>query len=128
MNELVKEWVLKAEGDYNTALRENRARKMPNFDAAGFHAQQCIEKYLKAVLQFYNVPFQKIHDLLTLKELCKPFAPELELYHDLLAYLNQFGVTYRYPGEFASREQAKKAIRAMKILRRILRAKIGLVN
>ena len=48
MNEVVDEWIQKAEGDYVSALREYRARKLPNFDAAGFHAQQCIEKYLKA--------------------------------------------------------------------------------
>lgn len=47
MNELVKEWVDKAEGDYHSAIREFRARKHPNYDAAGFHVQQSIEKYFK---------------------------------------------------------------------------------
>lgn len=42
-----KEWIKKAEGDFQTALREERARKQPNYDAACFHAQQSIEKYLK---------------------------------------------------------------------------------
>jgi HEPN domain-containing protein len=51
MNPLTLEWVDKAEGDYATALRELRARKQPNYDAACFHAQQCVEKYLKAYLQ-----------------------------------------------------------------------------
>ena len=46
----VKEWIQKAEGDYHSAQREYRARKNPNYDAACFHAQQCVEKYLKAVL------------------------------------------------------------------------------
>lgn len=48
MNPLTVEWVNKAEGDFTTALRELRARKSPNYDAACFHAQQCVEKYLKA--------------------------------------------------------------------------------
>ena len=60
MNGLIKEWVGKAEGDYNTALREYRARKHPNYDAAGFHAQQSIEKYLKAILQLKNKRFDKV--------------------------------------------------------------------
>ncbi len=65
MNDLVNEWVKKAEGDFTSALREYRARKSPNYDAAGFHAQQCIEKYLKAILQQYNnIRFEKIHYLL----------------------------------------------------------------
>ena len=63
MNELVKEGINKTEGDYHSALREYRARKFPNYDAAGFHAQQCAEKYLKAILQLRNSRFDKVHDL-----------------------------------------------------------------
>ena len=87
MNEIINEWVQKVEGDFHSALREYRARKLPNYDAAGFHAQQCIEKYLKALLQKQQVPFHKIHDLLALMELCLPFFPELELNRDMLAIL-----------------------------------------
>jgi HEPN domain-containing protein len=50
MNPLTVEWVDKAEGDMATAKRELRARKQPNYDATCFHAQQCVEKYLKALL------------------------------------------------------------------------------
>lgn len=63
MNGLVDEWISKAEGDQATALREYRVRRFPNYDAACFHAQQCVEKYLKAVLQKEGIPFNKIHDL-----------------------------------------------------------------
>jgi len=135
MNELVNEWIQKAEGDFNSALREYRAIKSPNYDASGSHAQQCIEKYLKAILQMNNVQFQKIHDLLALMELCLPFTPELELNKELLvpkglfrAYLNQFAVAFRYPGDSATREQAKKAIKAMKLLRKVLRERLGFPN
>ncbi len=50
MNPLTVEWINKAEADLLTARREYRARKKPNFDAVCFHAQQAVEKYLKAVL------------------------------------------------------------------------------
>lgn len=126
MNELVKEWVQKAEGDFNSALREYRARKLPNYDAAGFHAQQCVEKYLKDLLQMHNVHFEKIHDLLALMELCLPFISELEYHKENLAYLNQFAVAYCYPGESANREQARYAIKAMKALRPVLRGVLDL--
>jgi HEPN domain-containing protein len=122
MNALVREWLEKAEGDYATALREYRARKSPNYDAAGFHAQQCVEKYLKAVLQKNKKPFSKIHDLLSLLELCRCYIPELEIQKELLAFLNQFSVLYRYPGESANCEQAKKAVSAMKSIVRIIKA------
>lgn len=51
MKPAVAEWVSKAEGDFLTGGRELRARKSPNYDAVCFHAQQCAEKYPKAVLQ-----------------------------------------------------------------------------
>ena len=120
MNEIVKEWISKAEGDYHSALREYRARKFPNYDASGFHAQQSIEKYLKAILQLQNIQFPKIHDLLALMKLCLPYTPELELHKELLAYLNPFGISFRYPGESATREDALSANNAMKELRPIL--------
>lgn len=126
MNELVVEWIQKAEGDFVTGLREFRARKLPNFDAAGFHAQQCIEKYLKAWLQMHEIRFEKIHDLLALKELCLSSFPELELYTERLGYLNQFAVAFRYPGDMASREQARRAVAIMQELRSIIRMKMGL--
>jgi HEPN domain-containing protein len=40
-------WWKKAESDYRTMRREVAAEP-PNYDAACFHAQQCIEKLLKA--------------------------------------------------------------------------------
>lgn len=126
MNELVMEWVNKATGDYNSALREFRARKFPNYDAAGFHAQQCVEKYMKAILQLKNMRFEKVHDLLALLQLCLPVAPELELHKELLAFLNPFAVEFRYPGETATREQAREAIKAMKELRPIFEKSLNI--
>lgn len=125
MNELVNEWIQKAEGDFISAWREYRARKLPNYDAAGFHAQQCIEKYLKAILQMNEVRFEKIHDLLALMELGLSLVPELEFHKESLAYSNQFAVAYRYPGESANREQAQRAVKAMKLLRPVLRKALG---
>ena len=63
MTPLTREWVDKAEGDFHTATREARVRKAPNHDAVCFHAQQCAEKYLKALLQEANIPFGKTHNL-----------------------------------------------------------------
>jgi HEPN domain-containing protein len=44
------EWVEKAEGDWHTACRELEVTKSANYDACCLHAQQCAEKYLKALL------------------------------------------------------------------------------
>jgi HEPN domain-containing protein len=50
MNPLTAEWIAKASADLATAGREMRARKDTNYDAVCFHAQQCVEKLLKAAL------------------------------------------------------------------------------
>ena len=44
------EWVEKAEGDWHTSGRELGTTEFPNYDAVCFHARQCAEKYLKALL------------------------------------------------------------------------------
>ena len=69
MNPLTHEWIEKAEGDFATAGRELRARKNPNYEAACFHAQQCAEKYLKAILQEQSIPFGRTHNLIALLDL-----------------------------------------------------------
>jgi HEPN domain-containing protein len=63
MNAILKEWLEKAEEDFAVAIRESRARKNFAFNAVCFHAQQCIEKYLKAVMFRESRPLAKTHDL-----------------------------------------------------------------
>lgn len=50
MNATVREWIAKAEGDYNTAQRELGIVDSPNYDAVCFHAAQAVEKLMKALL------------------------------------------------------------------------------
>ena len=99
MNPLTLEWIEKAEGDFATAQRELRARKIPNYDAVCFHSQQCAEKYLKAMLQEAGVVFSRTHNLVVLLELLKPVAPSWEMMHPQLQLLNGYAVEVRYPGE-----------------------------
>ena len=125
MHGLVLEWVQKAEGDSASAERELRARKAPNYDAACFHAQQCAEKYLKALLTQRDLPFRPIHDLEVLLSLIIPVSPEFELIRDLLLLLNDYAVDFRYPGEIATKEEARAAVKAMRAVRTFIRGKLG---
>ena len=122
MNPLVAEWVDKAEGDYVSALREVRARKSPNYDSACFHSQQCIEKYLKGLLQSDNIPFAKTHDLCLLLDACLPKYPLWEAFRPELEVLTEYAVAFRYPGLSADRDKAKKAVTITTKLRKALRA------
>ncbi len=121
MKKIYLEWIEKAEGDYNSALRELRARKEPNYDAACFHAQQCVEKYLKAVLQKQNIYIPKTHDLNNLLSLLNKIMPALELYRNDLKLLTSYAVEIRYPGETATKGDAKDCVKIMSILRTAIR-------
>ncbi len=94
-----------------TAKRELRARSAPNYDAACFHAQQCAEKHLKALLQEEAIPFGKTHNLSLLLDLLQERHPTLELHRPALAILNAYAVEYRYPGESADKDVARQAVR-----------------
>jgi hypothetical protein len=52
----------------------------------------------------------RTHDLVTLMEHVLPFEPLWEAFRQDLAYLSDFAVAYRYPGETSSKEQARDAI------------------
>jgi HEPN domain-containing protein len=110
-----KEWVSKAEGDFHDVLRGIRARKHPNFDSVCFHAEQCIEKYLKARLVEAGRSFPKTHDLSKILDIATPLEPLWETWRADLNLLSNFAIEYRYPGESATREDA---LRAFDICRR----------
>jgi HEPN domain-containing protein len=126
MNPAVAEWVSKAEGDFVTAGRELRARKSPNYDAVCFHCQQCAEKYLKAVLQANNVRIPKIHYLLEILALILKFDTSYEFLRTDLETLEDYAVHFRYPGEFAEKDQAQAAYQAAKVVREFVRQKLGI--
>lgn len=126
MNELVREWIEKAEADSRTAERESRVTDGPNWDAVCFHAQQAIEKYFKALLQEQGIPFPRIHDLSILAKPLFPGYPEWKTCRESLERLSLFAVQLRYPGEAASEQDAKEAIAIMQDWRARLREALDL--
>ncbi|MGC2691839.1 MAG: HEPN domain-containing protein, partial [Desulfobaccales bacterium] len=110
MNDTVKEWIDKAERDLATAKRELAAVEQPNYDAVCFHAQQGIEKLMKALLiQLGAIP-TKTHDLSFLDQLLSPVCPKWSWPSDDLRFLTRAAVAFRYPGESADREEAAQAL------------------
>jgi len=125
MNSATVEWVTKAEGDFTTAGRELRARKSPNYDAVCFHAQQCAEKYLKAILQEHDKHIPKIHNLIELMLLCEKIDGSFEMLRADLVIMERFSVRTRYPGETAEKEDAQSAYAAAGIVRTFVKQKLG---
>jgi HEPN domain-containing protein len=128
MKSLTLEWIEKAEGDFISAQREFRAKKLPNYDAACFHAQQCAEKYLKSRLQEADIPFGKSHDLTLLLDLLLPVEPLWDSFRPQLRILNVFAIEFRYPGQSADKEIARQAIIICKNLRETVRIGFGLTG
>ena len=117
----VRDWVVKAEEDYEAAKALVRKRKSNLSNAVCFHAQHCAEKYLKAFLVHHRSLFPKTHDLLDLLELAKQADPTLELLRPDLEYLEPYAVEFRYPGECATRQEAKRSIQVMMHVREAFR-------
>jgi len=93
---LTLEWIDKAEADLLSALREYRARKNPNYDAACFFSQQCVEKYLKAALIEVSLMPPRTHDLGLLLNQLLPHHPLWSDYREVLEQLTSYTVEYRY--------------------------------
>ena len=67
--EIIKIWIQKAENDLKNANHTMLMDDNCPFDTVCFHAQQSVEKYLKALLISKNIPFPKSHDLTELLSL-----------------------------------------------------------
>jgi HEPN domain-containing protein len=88
-------------------------------DILGFHAQQAVEKTLKAVLALHSVRFPFIHDLKTLVDLVRKnkisFPPEL----DEVKHLTPFATVFRYEYLPAEPRRALDRPWALELVRRV---------
>lgn len=128
MKPTTAEWISKAEADFATVQRECRARTQPNYDGACFHAQQCAEKYLKARLAEAGIAFAKIHDLVALLEQTLKVEPLWEAFREDLAFLSDFAVAYRYPGDSATRQEARDSLQRCRRFRAVARTAFALAR
>ena len=126
MKTSVREWLAKADGDRDSTVREYLARKRPNYDSACFHAQQCIEKLLKATIDAEGGKVTKVHDLAVLLNDCLAKHPLWSVMRDDLEMLSQYAVLFRYPGHSADKAKAKSAITAMNRCRSEILTSLGM--
>ncbi len=121
VNPLTLEYIEKAEGDYADAKWLQQAPK-PNYDNICFHAQQTIEKYLKAWLQETNRPVPRTHNLEELLDLIVPVLPAWNRWRDDFSQFTKHAVDSRYPGYFATATDAEHAMRICTEIRQTVRA------
>ena len=125
-DELVAEWVEKAEED-RSAL--DRLVSGPLVDVANvicFHAQQCAEKYLKALIQREGFDPPRTHDLPTLLDVLTTAHQGVQALRAACESPTPYAVDFRYPGEDASDEDALGAIDHAKAVRNAVRSMLGL--
>lgn len=116
MKEITGEWLEKAEEDYIVANREY-STDPPVYNAVCFHAQQCIEKLLKAILQENEILFPKTHDLTMLVDACAELIPALKEDRDAITRLSIYAVDVRYPGTAVSEKEAGECIAILQDLK-----------
>ena len=84
---------------------------VPVHDGVCFHCQQCVEKYLKGLIEEVGLPVPKTHTLVLLLTALASHHPELKSFRRGLIFLTPFAVETRYPGEDATKRQAAAALR-----------------
>jgi HEPN domain-containing protein len=79
---------------------------------AAFHAQQCAEKALKALLLHREISFPKTHAIEVLLDLLKKHGVNVPKGVDEAFELSEYAVQTRYPGEWepVTKAEARKAM------------------
>jgi HEPN domain-containing protein len=126
MKPTTREWVKKAENDFKVATQILRRRTEIVADAACFHCQQCVEKYLKARLIEAGIAFPRTHDLLQLLNACLPVEPLWSTYSKAVDGMTDYAVSFRYPGHSATSREAKAALKDCRSVRAEVRDSLGL--
>lgn len=120
--EVVRGWIIKAENDLKTAALTLKGGKDAPTDTVCFHSQQCVEKYLKALLTFKNRDFPKTHDIEKLLDLLPPEI-DLPLSVKQQRQFTNYATATRYPGDYEeiSIDEAKQALRIARRVRKEIR-------
>ncbi len=117
-----RRWASKAEDDLKAARHLLALERRCPTEIVCFHAQQCVEKYLKAVLVAHHIEFTKTHDIAVLVGLL-PGAVHVDLDAAEQEQLTDYAVTARYPGddESISLVEARRAVTIARRVREALR-------
>lgn len=120
------DWLFFADSDLALA---QAALEKSIYHLACFHAQQAVEKFLKACLVKQQARVRKTHSLVELYELVVPFTPDLRDSRSMLEKLDQYYVPTRYPDALPgslpeglpNEDDAKRAIEDAEALSHLLR-------
>lgn len=97
LRDLIAEWVRKAEMDCKSV--ELLIPQSDLGEVVVFHAQQAVEKLLKAMLTRHQIEFPKSHEIRLLLALLREKEPALAEQLADCVWLDPFAVEIRYPAD-----------------------------
>lgn len=119
---VIREWLVKADNDLlNAAHTLTLGTDCPT-DTVCFHAQQCVEKYIKALLVLRATPFPKTHSIGALRALVPPkLRPKLDRRDQ--KRLTAYATVQRYPSQEPdiTLTEARQAVALARRVRREVR-------
>ncbi len=125
-----REWLLMAEKDLKAA--QILLHDPFLFNIALFHCQQCVEKALKAILEFYSLRVPKIHNIQRLHALILEKTNLNPIIQDQdIDYLDSIYIDSRYPTGMGllpegtpSKSDVEKALKISNHTLEIVKAKL----
>ena len=112
MKAITKEWLESANLDFENILHIIKDDRLTGHVA--FHAQQAIEKSLKATIEEFGQKVPRIHSLSKLISICASLI-DIIVDEEIVVALDSLYMESRYPGEFGllpegkpSQKQAQK--------------------
>ena len=126
LQDYINKWIFRADEDLAVIDRLCESDRSSYSSSICFHAQQAVEKYLKALLAFKGIDFRKTHDVDYLLSECQKVTSEVLDCIDLKS-LTDFGVAIRYPDDFYIPDQAETEhyIKVAKVIEQIAKRLIG---
>lgn len=122
----IQQWIQKADEDFKFA--EYTLKDTEYYSHACFHFQQAAEKYIKAFIIAKGLPFQKIHSIITLLNICKESGYSFASLLDAASFLDGCYVDTRYPVHWPSGYNKDKALKAKEAAEKIKAAIYSAMN
>jgi HEPN domain-containing protein len=98
LNELVKNWIVKAQHDLLAAQKLSSDSEIYS-DIAIYHCQQSAEKAIKGFLILHNQSFPRTHDLRLLIQLAIVIDPSFQHCQEAAELLTPYATAFRYPSD-----------------------------
>ena len=120
--QIVRQWVERAEEDLRAAEHLLVWQESCPTSTVCFHAQQCVEKYLKAFLTSGQIEFPKMHSIVELMALL-PAEVRPQLGAEEQQRLTNYATVTRYPGDWEpiTGEEAERAVGMARKVREAVR-------